>query len=62
MSDEKKSNGNIGWGLAILLVLQGMIVTFILQFFGGAWYWPWLFVALLIVIGVRLNKKDVVNK
>lgn len=45
-----------GWGFLTLLLLAAWVTTIILQFFGGAWYWPWIFFGGMVMIVVRQLK------
>lgn len=52
----KKGVQALGWAFAIVLTVLVWLATLIGQFFGAAWYWPWLVFGFLILLIVRVAK------
>jgi hypothetical protein len=60
MSTESKTEpvnwSAAGWAVLGLLSLFAWLATFIGQFFGVAWYFPWIFAGLFIFLVVKTSK------
>jgi uncharacterized membrane protein YjjP (DUF1212 family) len=50
---EDTDREKVAWGVLIMLILLGIVVTSILQFFGGSHLWPIAFLASLVAVFIR---------
>lgn len=46
-----------GWGWVLILLTLGVIVTTVMIFFGGDWYWPCLFFIGLVMNWFSASKR-----
>lgn len=56
MSTKPKEERQFGWGILALLVMFGFFATLIGQFFGVAWFFPWVFLGLFVFLSLRHQK------
>jgi hypothetical protein len=55
--EEKVNWGAFGWAVLGLLSGFAWLITFMGQFIGVAWYWPWIFFGLFVFLIVKTSDK-----
>lgn len=49
VEEEKIDYTKAGWGFLMMILMASIVITFVMMFFGGEWYWPVLFFSGLIL-------------
>jgi len=58
----EKDKQDAGWGCLIVLLVLALVISFVLQFFGSQWFWPWIFLAGLVAIVLFVGRRNDAKK